>query len=222
MQKTLLIVVACGLSLVALSAETKAPKISARYLEYLDKVQDFELEVSMAKANGINAKIELAQLTTECDQTKKLASKGYEHMNQVRACEAAVLAARTKAEQGRVAIETLERNRDIWTVRLAGENGANVDLALLAEKYASKWRSALELAKTQVRNAQIRADRARDYDEWATRMLKKGFMSPRDQQRAVNARLAADTELRAHLARKAEIEESLHETEQNLSALKTE
>jgi hypothetical protein len=202
----------------AFGAETPS-KLSAKYLEYQDKVQDFSLELFNANATVANSVRALEQLQAECEHAERLVKKGYEHTNLVVGCRASVVAAQTQLEQQKSAVKALERNRDIWTVRLAGEAGEAMDLKVLAEAYTSKWRVAADLQRAQLENSKSRLRQAETFYEWAKRQRIKGYMTEFDYQRAYQSLTSMRTELAAQELREKEIDGSLRKLEADLAEI---
>jgi len=211
-----------GFALTASGFDAKTVKLTSKFLEYQDKVQDAELEISIFQALMRNLQIDQDQLRDDCEFTKSLVKKGFEQLNVLRACENAMKEAELKTAAQESALRTLERNRDIWTIRLASEAGDAISVKDLAELYTSKWRRALALADSQVAVAKLRYDVALEYQEWAKRVRLKGYLKESDYNKALNAVATTRNDWEAHKVRQQKIADALTTTEAGLARLQTE
>lgn len=204
-------------------ATTEEPKtVTAKTLEYLDKVQDFDLDIINARANLNNAKIELAQLEEECAHTKKVVAKGYEYTKYLVGCQAGIVAQKTRISELSSAVEALSRNHEIWSIRLEAEMSGKTSLGRLAEWYLHKWRIAEQTVKHQIENARTRLTQNTEYYEWAKRNRMKGYITEFEYQRAMNNVTSSRNELDAQEERERQIAKSIQEAEANLALIPKE
>lgn len=207
-------------SLLSLCPVTRAEnKVSARVFEYQDKVQDFKIELLTAENTLKNSELELEQIKNDCEHTKQLHAKGYEYLNAIDACKNAVLALETRNAQIRNTVESSARNRDIWTLRLAAEEGAEIKLAELGKKYVQKWTDALKLIAAQITHATNRHRQSLKYYDWALRNRRKGLMTELDFRKAEIAESIAKNEVETLHLREEQFKSALKETETTVARM---
>ncbi len=211
-----------SLALYLTSSSFAAKPVTPKTLEYLDKVQDFDMELITARATLQNSMRDHAQLREECEHVKAMVKKGYEPSTQRDGCEAAILAAETRVTELKNSVATLQRNHEIWALRLEAEETGKPDSHQLADRYVTKWKLASAVVVSQIENAKRKLRQATEYHDWAHRVRMKGLMQEFEYEHALNARTAAAEELNAQLERQMQINRSLKETQENRAQLDSE